>query len=479
LVSFASEVGERRFSFHRLVTEMPVMNFLIVEYEDGSSEVLFGWGRYAEALQEAVFRSSYYKLVKQFSKLYEALTLDGVSDQLSLRELANVAHGPDGAGRPPEIVEAKQWNVELVHELLESVQDGEEVRVWITFFVDCARTEHIFRNLVDRGVKVQVLMMNPNNYGLVQSRFRLRKGYRDPGAVRAKNTIHDQLKTFQAIAEETKGQRGSLEVMPCDTMPFGVFYQIANRVMLVGLLLSEEAWEEGPLTKFYPGTQQWDVFMRNWHSCWNLPLETSLHHRDSPLSEIIQSRWSEAQPSFDDQLRTVQPNYDGPEQEDLRIATIAFTGGGAPEDLFLTLAKRGVRIKILLTDPDRTDLLEARNAVRHKYEDGETPQAALDALKQQIARLSRLKETVQGLRARGCRGELDFRLSSLMPHGFVAHSSKWALLGLFLATGSYGLGPMFIIDAEKNAAVWLALKEDWQARWNECEQRSKEGVIGT
>jgi hypothetical protein len=69
------------------------------------------------------------------------------------------------------------------------------------------------------------------------------------------------------------GRKGSLEIKRCDTMPFGVFYQIGHQVMLLGLFLSVETWQEGPLIKFYPKSPEWNVLSQNWRDCWENPLD--------------------------------------------------------------------------------------------------------------------------------------------------------------------------------------------------------------
>jgi hypothetical protein len=172
-----------------------------------------------------------------------------------------------------EVLPVGQWDLKTVQSLLESATAGDEVRIWITFFVDFQKMDSIVRRLIDDGVKIQILMMNPGNEGLVRSRFRLRTSYRQNPPLKAQDTLRDQFRTFQDIAKETMGRKGSLEIRQCDTMPFGVFYQIGHQVMLLGLFLSVETWEEGPLIKFYPGSPQWKVLSQNWSDCWENPLD--------------------------------------------------------------------------------------------------------------------------------------------------------------------------------------------------------------
>jgi hypothetical protein len=186
-----------------------------------------------------------------------------------------------------EVLQVGQWDLKTVQSLLESTTAGDEVRIWITFFVDLQKMDNIVRRLIDEGVKIQILMMNPENEGLVRSRFRLRTSYRQNPPTKAQDTLRDQFRTFQDIAEETTGRKGSLEIKQCDTMPFGVFYQIGHQVMLLGLFLSVETWQEGPLIKFYPSSPEWKVLSQNWSDCWENPLDgRGESHRAGELSSL-------------------------------------------------------------------------------------------------------------------------------------------------------------------------------------------------
>lgn len=59
---------------YRLPQSGPVMNFLIIDYTDRHSEVLFGWGRYGISLHtETVFSSESPELVAEFISFYNSL----------------------------------------------------------------------------------------------------------------------------------------------------------------------------------------------------------------------------------------------------------------------------------------------------------------------------------------------------------------------------------------------------------------------
>jgi hypothetical protein len=49
------------------------MNFILLDYDDFTSEVLFGWGQGKPGRPGAVFRSKDKRLVEEFSNFYEVL----------------------------------------------------------------------------------------------------------------------------------------------------------------------------------------------------------------------------------------------------------------------------------------------------------------------------------------------------------------------------------------------------------------------
>lgn len=186
-----------------------------------------------------------------------------------------------------------------------------------------------------------------------------------------------------------------------------------------------------------------------------------------PLGMQIYQNWD----TFDQLLGTAV--RDDEDTEDLRILTIAFTSGGAPEDKLTELAKKGLRVKILLTDPvDGEHIVRARNKIRMQYDD-ETPESALKAILDQGKRLQDRKKQIDKLAQSGGAGELKFAFSDLMPYAFLAHLKMFVVLGLFLATGSYGAGPMIAIDALANKSLCDSLRAEWQARWNEAELKNR------
>ena len=57
----------------RLRHPMPLLNFILLDYEDLTTEVLFGWSQGKAGSQGAVFRSKERRLVDEFSEFYDQL----------------------------------------------------------------------------------------------------------------------------------------------------------------------------------------------------------------------------------------------------------------------------------------------------------------------------------------------------------------------------------------------------------------------
>ncbi len=140
-------------------------------------------------------------------------------------------------------------------------------------------------------------------------------------------------------------------------------------------------------------------------------------------------------------------------EEDLRIVTTAFPAAPS-EMLFEDLLKDGIRIRVLLMNPENDVLIHARYALREDKKGKVGP----EELRVQIEQLPVLAKTD------GCTGKLEWQLSDAMPCGFLAHASHGALVGLFLAHTSYTKGPMIQVPA--NTDLWKTLYLDWKKRWD-------------
>ena len=203
---------------------------------------------------------------------------------------------------------------------------------------------------------------------------------------------------------------------------------------------------------------------------------------DAHVMQLLQSTWDKAAQRLHlSRLPhgvTMYPNWDrfqemlgtierrDTENIDLRIVTIAFTDMGLPEGRLMALARKGIRIKILLTDPkEGRALVRGRNKIRWRY-DRTTLGSALNAIRSQALRLKECRETIAELKSsKHCTGDLDFALSDMFPYGFAAISHRFVILGIFLATGSYAEGPMIVIDSGAHSEFSETLKGEWDERW--------------
>ena len=146
----------------------------------------------------------------------------------------------------------------------------------------------------------------------------------------------------------------------------------------------------------------------------------------------------------------------GQGEEDLRIVTVAFSCGA--RDLGLdVLLKRGARIRIVMMDPTNADILEFRHGLR---QDSMTGPQGKDQIIEQILGLHSIAKRAE---RDGAEGRLELVVSRSMPSGFVAHTDKGAVTGMFLAQASYVEGPM--IEAQHHTEPWDKLYDDWFIRW--------------
>jgi hypothetical protein len=194
----------------------------------------------------------------------------------------------DGTAKPARILSKGEWSDSDIEDLLLAFAEGlknrsigaghipsgdNEIRIWTTFMRFPGSVDVLLYKLVNKGAKVKILILNSENDGLVRGKYRLREEPLQPE--KAKKKLKDQIAKIREIAEKMKQNRakGSLDISACDSIPFGVFYQIGNRLMCIGYALPLQAWTNGPLVKIYPGTRQWEILKKNWEICWDNPLD--------------------------------------------------------------------------------------------------------------------------------------------------------------------------------------------------------------
>jgi hypothetical protein len=155
-------------------------------------------------------------------------------------------------------------------------------------------------------------------------------------------------------------------------------------------------------------------------------------------------------------------------KEDLRISVNAFTVS-LPSLKLENLLKRGLRIKVSITNPNADAVLRLRFLLRED-ESAEDCRSLISG--QQGRYLNRLRSMYPSL--------FEFRFSEALCFGPFFHSNDWAIFGIHLAHQSSEKGPM--IELEAGSTPWDVLNEDFRHIW---EQKTTlppppvRGVLGT
>jgi len=192
-------------------------------------------------------------------------------DRLEKRLMAKLTAQSTGA----QVLQVREWNREYLDRTVHTANADESVKIWTTFFDDETYMQKLIGDLVGKGVKVFVLLMNELNVGLMDARFRLRKDYTPADAATRIGNAIKKLSDIKLEAERRSGTdpefSGSLQYQRCDTMPFGSFIQVGDRLMLVGFFLPHCTWEDGPLVLYDHDSRQWPIFSKAWRECWDNP----------------------------------------------------------------------------------------------------------------------------------------------------------------------------------------------------------------
>jgi hypothetical protein len=122
--------------------------------------------------------------------------------------------------------------------------------------------------------------------------------------------------------------------------------------------------------------------------------------------------------------------------------------------VLIPLQKKGVKVKVLLMDPDNSALMQARFGLRQDGLGFERAQGDL----------------LSDLRSLSTFPNIEVRVTDSMPCGFVAHSKERVVLGIMPSHASYVVGPM--IESCADSRLWRMLEEDWNIRWNAAKAYS-------
>lgn len=254
-----------RVAWHQLSDETPILNFRILTYRDNgatgkSDEVLFGGSRYAIESNEAVFKSRDPRVVQEFKDLYEMLS----KSAKRIPSSAVRAHFSRGAAIASEIHE--KWEQARLYALMNQIepvstdkelQEG-DLRICTSFFIDYfGLREDALLPLRQKGARIKILLMNPENDALIEARFGLRCDGLNTARAR-----QDLVSDIRSLAEFK-----NIEVRVSDSMPCG-FVVHSKDWAIVGLMPAQSSYVTGPMVETAAGTRTWNVLREDWNARW-------------------------------------------------------------------------------------------------------------------------------------------------------------------------------------------------------------------
>jgi hypothetical protein len=277
LDALVKEHGAERFTFRRLKSEGPLMNFIILEYEgDDDNEVLFGWGRHAEGSSEAVFRSKDKRLVKEFFNLYQTLVYHpDVSTEVNAQTLLTSLRPNELRINELDVGGAtviQKWDQGRFNKFLGEVKRGPEgpgleeeadLRIVTTAFINWEDTRSNLQELIAKGIRIKVLFMDPDKPDLVHARFGIRKDGYTP--TKAEQEIREQIGWLTKLPDQNG--TGTLEVHVSDIMP-SAFTALSRNGIVLGLMPAEDSFVEGPMIEAPCKTRSWERYDAEWKGRW-------------------------------------------------------------------------------------------------------------------------------------------------------------------------------------------------------------------
>jgi len=269
-VSGASETEKstpNRVAWFRLNVDTPILNFFILTYRQSGTterieEVFFGGSRYANDSNEAVFKSRDVRIVQEFRDLH--MVLRGSSERVPASNLRDRLERNNASG----ISIQDKWEQKNLYSILNKTEpcaeasgktDG-DLRILTSFFIDYfGLREDVLIPLQNKGVKINMLLMNPDNPALLQSRFGLRKD--GLGFERAQGDLLSDLRSLSAFS--------NVEVRVTDSMPCG-FVAHSKDWAVLGLMPSHASYVVGPMIESTSNSRLWKMLEEDWNTRWNV-----------------------------------------------------------------------------------------------------------------------------------------------------------------------------------------------------------------
>ncbi|HKV41218.1 MAG TPA: hypothetical protein VJX67_18575 [Blastocatellia bacterium] len=264
--------SEANLTCYRMLRPSPVMNFIILDFDSGHSEVLLGWGQSGKAVG-TVFKSQDPRMVTEFERFYEILTEASVSEQIRVTNLQTAPIQRAHAAEQATVV-YPDWCANVFDEFLSSTSRGSEdsserepgdLRIVTSFFIDWETTSAQLEKLLEKGLRVKVLLMNPQNESLIYARCGVRTDKHTPENAKREGMF--QLEALGKLASDAGGKGGTLEVYTSNIMPTGFVAQTRDRVV-IGLMPARKSYLAAPMIVASSDTLAWKVFDADWTARW-------------------------------------------------------------------------------------------------------------------------------------------------------------------------------------------------------------------
>lgn len=216
---FSDLTKEKQLTCFQLHHTAPIMNFVILKYEDKPSEVLFGWGtQHGDDTpgDTKVFRSDDERLVNEFQRLFKVLQSKKFSARINVTAPTFMKTHHEKCDVLATFKEIPRW---LLCELIEN-KECELVRIGIPGSTELGDTaiSTALEKAIQRNVSVQILLAHPD------CRFlKFRSSKKDNGLSKL---VLDNLEKLRQLATH-----GPLEVKLTSDAMSVAYYQVDTMVI--------------------------------------------------------------------------------------------------------------------------------------------------------------------------------------------------------------------------------------------------------
>lgn len=169
-----------------------------------------------------------------------------------------------------------RWDRKKLLELWEEIEENTEIKILTTVFIDWDTFKNDLEDAAKKNARLEIVLMDPapNNFPIINARFRHREPDFQPEVVQAK--IKQQIEEMADIRGKLEKERENSNeekaliqwaVKVSSLMPFGHYVQIGDTILL-GLLLPRSSYAKGPMTVANQHSPLGTILKSNWQEYW-------------------------------------------------------------------------------------------------------------------------------------------------------------------------------------------------------------------